>query len=120
MLLRIVFDSWQIESNLAIGLVGDMLCLARLRSAISFASLFGVPGPNLIGLGGALRDSLGGLVLNLEGGDDTSSRRRVGLVGVEWRSCEGIVEVVPQELVFSGFYRCLGVHGQDSITNNSQ
>ena len=89
------------SAQFAATLVGDMLCLARLRSAISFASLFGVPGPNLIGLGGILRDSLGGLVLNLEGDDDTPSRRRVGLVGVEWRSCEGMVEVVTQELAFS-------------------
>lgn len=77
MSLRITFDSWQIESNLATGLVGVMLCLARLRSAIAFASLFGVARLNLAGDSGT-----------------PSSRGRVGLVGVEWRNGEDMFEVV--------------------------
>jgi len=52
MSLRITLEPWQIESSLATGLVGVMLCLARLLSAISFASSLGVPGLNLIGLRG--------------------------------------------------------------------
>ena len=83
-----------------------MLCLARLRSAISFASLFGVSVPTLIGL-----CALGGLGLNLAGDDDTPPRGCAGLVYVDWRDGEGMFEVAPQELLFSCFYRCPSVHG---------
>lgn len=78
------------ESNLVNGLVGVLLCLARLRSTISFASSFGVPSPDLIGLCSERQDLLGELGPNLAGENDAPPPGCVGLVGVDWMNGEGM------------------------------
>jgi hypothetical protein len=78
-----------------------MLSLARLRSAISFASLFDIPDPTLVGLCSKYRGLLGELGLSLAGDNDPPPPPgRVGLVGVDWGNCGGMFEVVLPEVAF--------------------